>query len=147
MDSAEGIALISGKGEEHLGLQIATLSNGNTELLTNLAEFGGLKYTSILSAQDFGAYKPNPKVYLGAAEKLGLKVGECAMVAAHLGDLWAARSHGLRTIYIGREGEDGEDKVNFKHAKEEGWVDMWVEKDEAGFVEVARRLRDMRERP
>ena len=145
-DSAEGIALISGKSEEELGLQIATLSNGNTQLLTDLAKFGGLKYTSILSAQDFGAYKPNPKVYLGAAKMLGLKVEECAMVAAHLADLWAARSHGLRTIYVGREGEDGEDRLNFKNAKEEGWVDMWIGKDEAGLLEVAKRLKDINER-
>ena len=35
-------------------------------------------------------YKPQPECYLGTADMLGLKPEECALVAAHNGDLGAA---------------------------------------------------------
>jgi 2-haloacid dehalogenase len=55
-----------------------------------------------LSSEHFKAYKPSPLVYNGAAERLGLKTSECALVAAHLGDLKAARGCGYRTVYLER---------------------------------------------
>lgn len=134
-DSAAGLARL---GE--LGLVTATLSNGNTALLEDLDENGGLGFARIISAADFKAYKPDPKVYLGAVEKLGVQPGEVAMVAAHLGDLDAARQSGLRTIYVERKQEEawGKEEERYTAAKE--WVDMWVGVDEGGFGEVARRL-------
>ena len=135
-DSAKGIGRLSGPG----GLEVATLSNGNTGLLTDLAAFGGLKYTKILSAQDFQAYKPSPKVYLGAAEKLGLRPEQCGMVAAHLGDLKAARACGMRTIYIERESEEAWDVERVKAAKDEGWVDLWIGLGQEGLIAVAEHL-------
>ncbi|ETN37255.1 haloacid dehalogenase, type II [Cyphellophora europaea CBS 101466] len=131
-DSAPGLGLLNGKFET------CTLSNGNTSLLQDLATHGELPYKHIFSGEDFQAYKPHEKVYRGAAGKLGLREGECALVAAHLGDLEAARGCGYQTIYIEREQEEGwkEDKV--KEAK--GWVDMWVSLGEGGFEEVARRF-------
>lgn len=90
----------------------------------------------------FQAYKPNPIVYHGAAEKLGLKTAECALVAAHLGDLAAARKCGYRTIYIEREREEGWTGDRVQAARE--WVDLWVDGTKQdggdGFVEVARRF-------
>lgn len=134
-DSAPGLARL---GE--LGLVTATLSNGNTALLEDLDESGGLGFARIISAEDFKAYKPDPKVYLGAVEKLGVKPGEVAMVAAHLGDLDAARHSGLRTIYVERKGEEAWGKEEERYVAAKEWVDMWVGLDEGGFGEVARRL-------
>ncbi|KAK3988630.1 haloacid dehalogenase [Cladorrhinum sp. PSN332] len=120
----------------------ATLSNGNTTLLHDLVKLGDLTFTSIISAEDFKAYKPNPKVYLGACEKLGggLEPGQVAMVAAHLGDLQAARSLGFKTVYIERLGEESwsAEEERYKAARE--WVDVWVEEGESGLLEVVRRL-------
>ncbi|KAK4228761.1 haloacid dehalogenase [Podospora fimiseda] len=119
----------------------ATLSNGNTSLLHDLIKLGNLTFTNIISAEDFRAYKPNPKVYLGACEKLGsLNPGEVAMVAAHLGDLQAARSVGLKTVYIERAGEDNwsAEEERYKAARE--WVDIWVEEEKGGLQELVRRL-------
>lgn len=134
-DSSEGIGALN-----MLGLVTATLSNGNTSLLTDLNEHGSLGFKEIISAEDFKAYKPDPKTYLGAAEKIGVRPGEVAMVAAHLGDLDAARGNGLRTIYVEREQEEawGAEEERYLAAKE--WVDLWVGVDEGGFVEVAKRL-------
>ena len=143
-DSSPGLGLLNSK------FQTATLSNGNTSLLTDLASHGSLPYTHILSAEDFKAYKPHPPVYLGAAQKLNLKPEECALVAAHLGDLAAAKKCGYQAIYIDRPQEEGWGREKVDKARKEGWVDMWVDLQEGegfgslrkdgGFVEVARRF-------
>lgn len=137
-DSASGLKKLN-----ELGFVTATLSNGNTQLLTDLAEFGKLPYARILGAEDFGAYKPHEKVYRGAAEMLGVRTDECALLAAHLGDLEAARGCGYRTVYIERENEEGWSEEKVETAKQERWVDMWVKLGEGGFEEVARRFEKM----
>ena len=73
---------------------IAPLSNGNVALLTNMAKHGGLPWDCILGAELVRHYKPDPEVYQSAADFLDLKVGEIMMVAAHLGDLRAAKGVG-----------------------------------------------------
>jgi 2-haloacid dehalogenase len=84
---------------------ITTLSNGNVALLTNMAKFAGLPWDTVLSAELFGHYKPDPEVYQGAARLLGLRTDEVMMCAAHTGDLDAASKLGLRTAYIHRPNE------------------------------------------
>lgn len=132
-DSAEGLRALAAQG-----LVTATLSNGNRALLSDLNEFGGLGFQEIISAEDFKAYKPDPKTYLGAAERVGCEPGEVAMVAAHLGDLMGARRAGLRTVYVEREGEEELSGKEWEDAKDK--VDVWVGLGEGGFLEVARRL-------
>jgi len=86
---------------------IATLSNGNVALLTNMAKFAGLPWDCILSAELFHHYKPDPETYLGAARLLGCAPQEVMMVAAHKDDLRAARACGLRTGFVVRPLERG----------------------------------------
>ena len=86
---------------------IAPLSNGNISLMTDLAKFAGLPWDVILGAELARHYKPDREVYLSAAEILDLKVSEVMMVAAHLGDLRAARTLGLRTAFVVRPKEYG----------------------------------------
>ena len=88
---------------------LATLSNGNVALLTNMAKHGGLPWDCILSAEIVRHYKPDPETYLGAAELLGLQPSEVMMVAAHKSDLRAARAVGLRTAFVERPHEFGPD--------------------------------------
>lgn len=95
-DSAPGIARI----KRHR--IVATLSNGNVALLTNIAKFAGLDWDTVLSAELFRHYKPDPEVYLGAASLLGLEPHAVMMCAAHRSDLDAAACLGLRTGYIHR---------------------------------------------
>ena len=89
---------------------IATLSNGNVALLTNMAKNAGLPWDAILSAELAERYKPNPAVYLKAADLLGLAPEQVMMVAAHPGDLRAAAATGLRTGYVPRPLERGPDR-------------------------------------
>ena len=86
---------------------IASLSNGNVALLVDMAKHGGLPWDTVLSAELFGHYKPDPEVYDGAARLLGLPPERVLMVAAHVGDLAAARARGLRTAYVHRPDEHG----------------------------------------
>ncbi|KAG9254551.1 HAD-like domain-containing protein [Emericellopsis atlantica] len=138
-DSSAGIQTLN---SQHI--ITSTLSNGNTSLLQDLADFGSLPFQHLLSAEIFKAYKPNPATYRGAARALGVDIGEVAMVAAHLNDLKAARDCGMKTIYVQRAQEEAwsEDDERYKDAK--NWVDMWVSQDEGGFEEVARRLSEVR---
>ncbi|TWF77457.1 2-haloacid dehalogenase [Pseudonocardia hierapolitana] len=86
---------------------IASLSNGNVALLVDMAKHGRLPWDTVLSAELFGHYKPDPEVYDGAARLLGLPPERVLMVAAHTSDLAAARARGLRTAYVHRPGEHG----------------------------------------
>ena len=89
------------------GYIIATLSNGNVALLTNMAKQGGLPWDCILSAELFHHYKPDPEVYQSAANLLGLPPNQVLMVAAHQGDLRAAQAAGMRTAFVPRPLEYG----------------------------------------
>jgi 2-haloacid dehalogenase len=117
-----------------------TLSNGNLSLLNDLKAHAKLEFTHVFSAEEFGSYKPNPAVYLGAVEKLGLTPKDCAMVAAHLGDLRAAKACGLQTIYIERPQEESFDAEHIEVAKKDGSVDVWITIDEDGFLGAAEKL-------
>ena len=48
----------------------------------------------MLSAELFRKYKPDPGVYRGAADLLGVAPGELLIVAAHPSDLAAAHAPG-----------------------------------------------------
>ena len=86
---------------------IATLSNGNVALLTNMAKFAGLPWDTVLSAELCQHYKPDPEVYLMAASLLDVGADELMMCAAHTQDLDSAAKLGLRTAYIHRPHEGG----------------------------------------
>jgi len=86
---------------------IAPLSNGNVALMTNLAKYGGLPWDCVLGAELVRRYKPDREVYQSAADFLDLRPAEVMMVAAHLGDLRAARAVGLRTAFVVRPREFG----------------------------------------
>jgi 2-haloacid dehalogenase len=86
---------------------IATLSNGNTSLLVNMARHGGLPWDCVFSSDTFKLFKPDPGMYLGAADALSLEPGQVMMVAAHKADLRAAAKCGLKTAFVKRPLEHG----------------------------------------
>ena len=94
---------------------IGTLSNGNVGLLTRMAKHAGLPWDVVLGAETAQAYKPLPQAYLRSAELLNLRPAEVMLVAAHNGDLAAARATGLATAFVGRPTEYGpHQKHDFK---------------------------------
>jgi len=99
---------------------ISTLSNGDVDMLANMAKLGGLPWDVILCGQVFRHFKPDPEIYLGALEMLGCQPHEVMMVAAHNDDLKHARSHGMRTGFVLRPTEYGtRQQTNLKAA--EAW--------------------------
>jgi len=100
-DSVRGLKRLKSK------FVIGTLSNGNTSLLVNMAKFGGLPWDCVFSSDTFNLFKPDPGMYLGAADRLDLKPSEVMMVAAHKGDLRAAAQQGLKTAFVKRPHEHG----------------------------------------
>jgi 2-haloacid dehalogenase len=102
-DAARGLARLKKR------FIIAPLSNGNVSLMVDLARHAGLPWDCILGSELVRHYKPDREVYESAADFLDLPVGEVMMVAAHLGDLRAAKSVGLRTAFVTRPAEFGPD--------------------------------------
>jgi 2-haloacid dehalogenase len=113
---------------------IATLSNGNMALLTNMAKRAGLPWDCILSAELFHHYKPDPEAYQGAAQMLGYRNNEVMLVAAHKDDLRAAQRAGLRAAFVARPREKGP-RVKLDLAPEPSF-----DRNARDFLDLARKL-------
>jgi 2-haloacid dehalogenase len=100
-DSVAGLRAI---GESRV---VATLSNGGMALLTNLVKAARLPFDVIFSAELARRYKPDPAPYRTAVALLDLRPEQVLMVAAHEGDLEAARGVGLATAFVERPDERG----------------------------------------
>jgi 2-haloacid dehalogenase len=100
-DAVEGLLRMKSK------LIIAPLSNGNVSLLLNMAKRASIPWDTILGAEVVAAYKPAPEAYLKTASLLDLPPEQIVMVAAHNGDLAAARACGFRTAFVPRPTEHG----------------------------------------
>jgi len=127
-DARRGLALLKRRRI------IATLSNGNVALLVNMAKHVGLPWDTVLSAELFRHYKPDPEAYLGAAAMLGLEPAEVMMVAAHKDDLRAAQACGLATAFVRRPKEKGP-KVRIDVSPEPSF-----DVNAKDFVDLARKL-------
>jgi 2-haloacid dehalogenase len=90
---------------------IAPLSNSHVAMLVDLARAAGITCDTVLGADIFRQYKPDPRTYLGAAALLGCQPAEVMLVASHPSDLDAAAACGLRTCYVSRPMEYGAGQV------------------------------------
>lgn len=102
----------------------ATLSN--TDMQTVVRNFKRLhiEWDAVLSAELFGAFKPEPIVYQRALRYLGVAPDDAAMVASHPYDLRAAAALGLGTIFVYRPDEYG--SVELAHEDKSGQFDQCV---------------------
>ena len=100
-DSVSGLARLRSK------FIVSTLSNGNVSLLVDMAKYAGLTWDCVLSADIIGTYKPDARMYEGAAAFLDLARAEVLMVAAHKNDLKAAQKAGLQAAFVPRPDEAG----------------------------------------
>ena len=114
---------------------IAPCSNGNIALMVNLAKHSALPWDCILGAETARAYKPMPEAYLASCRQLGLAPAEVMMVAAHNGDLKAAKAQGLATAFVPRPTEHGPGQKT-DLAADPAVVDVPA----GSFVELASRL-------
>ena len=83
--------------------RLVVLSNGDPEFLDYLVkERVKWDFDNVISVTAFGAFKPHPSVYRGAAGQLGLEVNTCLMVSANSFDIMGARACGYRGVYVNR---------------------------------------------
>lgn len=129
-DSVEGLTRLKRK------YIISPMSNGNVALMTRLAKFAGLPWDLILGSDIVQHYKPDREMYLSAPFFLDLKPEEVMMCAAHVGDLKAARSLGLRTGFIYRPSEYGGGPVGVPDKAKVGDFDVVSQ----SIVELAQQL-------
>ena len=128
-DVVEGLARLKRK------LVIAPCSNGNIALIVNMAKRAGLPWDCILGAETARAYKPLPEAYLASCRQLGLAPAQVMMVAAHNGDLKAAKAQGLATAFVPRPREQGPGQTSDLYP-ERSCVDLAAE----SFVDLAVQL-------
>ncbi len=83
--------------------QLIVLSNGDTDFLSYLvSERVCWQFDDVISVTTFGAFKPHPAVYRGAAAKLRCDVSECLMVSANSFDIMGARACGYKGAFVNR---------------------------------------------
>jgi 2-haloacid dehalogenase len=128
-DAVEGLRRLKTK------FVIAPCSNGNIALMVNMAKRAGLPWDCILGAETARAYKPMPEAYLASCRQLGLAPPAVMMVAAHNGDLKAAKAQGLATAFVARPTEHGPGQTS-DLAPDWSYVDLAP----ADFIELAERL-------
>ncbi|SHI68064.1 haloacid dehalogenase type II [Wenxinia saemankumensis] len=100
-DVGEGLAVL---GRHAL---LAPCSNGSIALISRLSRFAQFRWDAILGAEIARDYKPKAEVYRASCRALGVPPERVTMVAAHNGDLAAARAAGLRTAFVARPAEHG----------------------------------------
>ncbi len=89
------------------GLKTAILSNGSPQMLeaaVENAKIGDLLDT-VLSVEVVGVYKPHPKVYQLAVDRLGIEANAIAFQSSNAWDAYAASAFGMRVVWCNRYGQ------------------------------------------
>jgi 2-haloacid dehalogenase len=89
------------------GLRTAILSNGTPKMLEAAvkgAKLGGL-IDIILSVEEVGVYKPHPKVYQLAVDRLGVPASAIAFQSSNAWDAHAASAFGMQVVWCNRYGQ------------------------------------------
>jgi 2-haloacid dehalogenase len=86
------------------GLRLAILSNGTPAMLR--AAVAGAKldgfFDAVLSVEDVGVYKPHPKVYQLAVDRLRLPASAIAFSSSNAWDAYAASAFGMQVVWCNR---------------------------------------------
>lgn len=92
------------------GLRLAILSNGSPRMLDAAVEAAGLRryFNSILSIEEVHVYKPHPKVYQLAVDRLGVSASAIIFVSANAWDAYAASAFGMRVVWCNRYSQQRE---------------------------------------
>src|SRR5579864_4043222 len=89
------------------GLGTAILSNGSPAMLHAAIENAGLGalLDLALSVEEVGVYKPHPKVYQFAVDRLAVRPEAILFLSSNAWDAHAASAFGMRTIWCNRYGQ------------------------------------------
>ncbi|KAB2920278.1 MAG: haloacid dehalogenase type II [Hyphomicrobiaceae bacterium] len=86
------------------GFATAILSNGSPAMLADAV--AGAKLGSVIdqvvSVEEVGVFKPHPRVYQRAVDRLGVPASAIAFQSSNAWDAYAASAFGMRTVWCNR---------------------------------------------
>ncbi len=86
------------------GLQTAILSNGSPKMLDAVVKSANLVglIDAVLSVEEVGVYKPHPKVYQLAVDRLRVPASAIAFQSSNAWDAYAASAFGMQVVWCNR---------------------------------------------
>lgn len=89
------------------GIRQGILSNGTDDMLAAAVAASGLDrcFDYVISIDEVGVYKPDPRVYRLAAERLGLAMDQILFVSSNCWDAIGARHSGMQVAWVNRTGQ------------------------------------------
>jgi 2-haloacid dehalogenase len=92
------------------GMRTAILSNGAPDMLGAAVDAAGLDTVldALLSVEDVGVFKPDPRVYQLAVDRLGVAPAEICFMSSNGWDAVGAASFGFRVVWVNRYGQPHE---------------------------------------
>ena len=88
------------------GIATAILSNGTPDMLTEAVDAAGIAplLDAVLSVEDIGVFKPDPRVYAPAIARFGGDATQIGFVSSNAWDAQAAGHNGFRVFWCNRGG-------------------------------------------
>lgn len=92
------------------GFVTAVLSNGTPKMLQAAIEAAGLApvLDFALSVEEVGVFKPDPRVYQLAVDRLGVAASAISFQSSNAWDAYAASAFGMRVVWCNRYGQRAE---------------------------------------
>ena len=89
------------------GLKTAILSNGTPAMLEAVVGRAGLgaMFDAVLSVEEVGAFKPDPRVYRLAVDRLACPAAAIAFQSSNAWDAHAASPFGMQVVWCNRYGQ------------------------------------------
>lgn len=89
------------------GLRTAILSNGSPDMLEAAVASAGIGdlLDANLSIEDVGIYKPDPRVYQLAVDRLNVRPGEISFQSSNAWDAVGAATFGFQVAWVNRFGQ------------------------------------------
>ena len=100
------------------GLGLAILSNGAPAMLQSATTSAGIDdlLDEIISVDDIKVFKPSPRVYALASERLGLPASDIGFVSSNGWDVAGAVSAGLTAFWIQRAAAEPAEELGYHAA-------------------------------
>ena len=88
------------------GHQMVAFSNGSPSMISAVLDNAALRpyLNNFISVDEVKTYKPSPKVYRHAAERLGRPVGEVRLISSNPFDVIGAEAAGMQAAWVDRSG-------------------------------------------
>ena len=86
------------------GLKTAILSNGTPTMLDSAVKNARIDslLDAVLSVEEVGVYKPDPRVYQLAVDQLGIPASQISLQSSNAWDAYAASSFGMKVVWCNR---------------------------------------------